>query len=135
MKCSLICIQDAERCYERKIPCNSIKFFVWDVAITIIVIILEDSLNHSIYMFFYCLWVRWWTGAGCPFGKKYRLCRRTLGLKKKTHSRVLVHQRSNGHKPGVLNWRYMKLHMETSKTYFIHYQTWVTRTKSNSLIT
>jgi hypothetical protein len=80
---------------------------VRDVPITIVVIILEYGLNHCIYMFFYCLWVRWWTGAGRPFRKKYRLCRRTLGLE---HNRILIHQRSNGCKPEVLNWRYMKLH-------------------------
>jgi len=75
MQYSLIRIQDTERCYEGKIPSNSFKFFMRDVTIAIIVIVLEHGLNHSIYMFFYCLWLRWWTGVGCPLSKKYRLCR------------------------------------------------------------
>jgi hypothetical protein len=97
-----------------------------DVTITIIVIILEYSLNHSVYMFFYCLWFRWWTRAGRPFRKKYRLCRRALGLEQ---------MQSHLNTSEVLNWRCMKLHTETSETYFMHRQTWVREAKINSLIT
>lgn len=79
---SLICIQDTEWGYKGKIPCNSFKFFMRDVAIPIIVVILKYSLNHCIHMLFYCLWVRWRTWTGSPFRKKYRLCWRTLGLEK-----------------------------------------------------
>lgn len=79
---SLICIQDTERGYEGKIPCNSFKFFMRNVSIPVTVIILEHCLYHCIHMLLYYLRVRWWTWTGCPFRKKYRLCWGALGLNK-----------------------------------------------------